>query len=54
MHPHGRAPEETVFHLPPVVPAQRLCRRPSTHLQPADVPDGAAEEDASQVAGQEP
>jgi len=31
MHPHGRAPEETVFHLPPVVPAQRLCRRPSTH-----------------------
>src|SRR6266542_291599 len=50
---HGRAPEETVLDLPPVVPAEPASRKPPTLLRQAAMPNRAAAEDASPMAAPE-
>jgi len=41
-HHDARGPEETVHHLPPLVPAKPASGRPATGLRQAGMPDGAA------------
>ena len=47
---HGRAPEETVLDLPPVVPAGPASRKPTTCLREGGMSDVATTEDASELA----
>jgi hypothetical protein len=47
---HARGPEETVFDLPPVAPAEPACRGPPTCLREAGLSDVAPAKDPSQVA----
>ena len=53
-HHDARGPEETVLDLPPVVPAGSASRRSATGLRQAGMPDGAAAEDAGELAQPEP
>jgi hypothetical protein len=53
-HRDARDPEETVHHLPPVVPAESASGRPAAGLRQAGVPDGATAKDAGDMARSKP
>jgi hypothetical protein len=40
-HHDARGPEETMHHLPPVVPAEPASGSPTTRLRQSGLPDGA-------------
>src|ERR1700694_5087117 len=53
-HHHARGPEETVFDLPPVVPARRASGRSPACLRDTGMSDVAPAEDPSQLVPPEP
>lgn len=53
MDRHALRSEETLRHLPAMVPARFTSGRPSTRLRETGVPAGATAEDPGSVARQE-
>jgi hypothetical protein len=49
-HHDARGPEETVHHLPPVVPAEPASGSPATSLRESGLPDGAPQENHGRLA----